>query len=213
MSTVTVTDRGRTMTITVNWSAAADVIRERGWTQRTMQADDGSVCLTGACQVAGPALGIPWACARELARRRGHGERWNDADDRTKDEVLAWLDTAEQPTEAEWEGIYGPQWEHVIALCARVDRLTKAEAIALQRARASAMASAWDSARDSALDIARDIARESAWGGAWALVVRDLISEDGFTQEHYDVLTRPWRQVIGPVHPDDAPLDGGDDRG
>ena len=36
---------------------------------------------------------------------------------------------------------------------------------------------------------------------AWALVVRDLI-----TQEHYDALTRPWRTVVGPLHPDDPDL-------
>lgn len=26
----------------------------------------------------------------------------------------------------------------------------------------------------------------------------------GFTREHYDTLTGPWRQVIGPVHPEDV---------
>ena len=41
---------------------------------------------------------------------------------------------------------------------------------------------------------------------AGALVVRDLIGQHGFTQEHYDTLTGPWRKVIGPVHPDDAVL-------
>jgi len=39
---------------------------------------------------------------------------------------------------------------------------------------------------------------------ARALVIRDLIGQHGFTQEHYDELTRQWRNVIGPLHPDDA---------
>jgi len=37
-----------------------------------------------------------------------------------------------------------------------------------------------------------------------ALCVRDLIGQHGFTQTHYDTLTRPWASTIGPVHPDDA---------
>jgi hypothetical protein len=35
------------------------------------------------------------------------------------------------------------------------------------------------------------------------LVIRHVIGQHGFTQEHYDLLTGPWRKVIGPVHPDD----------
>ena len=31
-----------------------------------------------------------------------------------------------------------------------------------------------------------------------AVLVGDLISA-----EDYDILTRPWRTVIGPIHPDD----------
>lgn len=41
-------------------------------------------------------------------------------------------------------------------------------------------------------------------GAALALVCRDSRSESGpFIVEHYEVLTRPWRAVIGAVHPDD----------
>lgn len=39
---------------------------------------------------------------------------------------------------------------------------------------------------------------KAARDAALALVVRDLISK-----EHYDLLTGPWAQVIGPAHPDD----------
>lgn len=36
-----------------------------------------------------------------------------------------------------------------------------------------------------------------------------MIGRHGFTQDHYDTLTRPWRQVIGRVHPEDAEMLGG----
>ena len=36
-----------------------------------------------------------------------------------------------------------------------------------------------------------------------ALVVRDLITTD-----QYDTLTRTWREVIGPIHPDDPDMRG-----
>jgi hypothetical protein len=63
----------------------------------------------------------------------------------------------------------------------------------------AALAAAWDSAWDSAQDAALD----AAWDAARALVVRDLIGQ--YAQDHYDLLTRPWASVIGPVHPDDKP--------
>ena len=49
----------------------------------------------------------------------------------------------------------------------------------------------------AALDDAWDAVRDAAG----ALVVRDLIATD-----HYDILTRPWREVIGPIHPDDPDI-------
>ena len=83
----------------------------------------------------------------------------------------------------------------------------------------AAREAAWDAARDAAWGAAWDAALGGARGGAWdavweatcaawdaawsavALVVRDLI-----TTEDYDTLTRPWREVIGPIHPDDPEL-------
>ena len=38
---------------------------------------------------------------------------------------------------------------------------------------------------------------------AGALAVSDLISQHGFTQAHYDLLTGPLASVSGPIHPDD----------
>lgn len=47
----------------------------------------------------------------------------------------------------------------------------------------------------------QEIARRTAL----ALLYRDRIddSSDNWTQDHYDHLTRAWREAIGPVHPDD----------
>ena len=48
------------------------------------------------------------------------------------------------------------------------------------------------------------VLRAANIAAAGVLAVRDLIGRHGFTQEHYDLLTGPWRTVIGPIHPDDA---------
>ena len=83
--------------------------------------------------------------------------------------------------------------------------------------RGTAREAAWDAAGDAVRDAVRDAAREAAWGAAWAaawaavwdavrgaaraLVVRDLIAT-----EDYNTLTRAWREVIGPIHPDDPDI-------
>ena len=63
-------------------------------------------------------------------------------------------------------------------------------------------------ARDAVEVSVRD--REAAWVAAItaeALAVRNLIDEaTEWNQEAYDLLTGPWRRVIGPIHPDDEVL-------
>jgi len=71
-------------------------------------------------------------------------------------------------------------------------------------ARAAAWAAAMDAAQAAAWTPRRAAAVDAAWDAAGALAARDLIGQHGFTQFHYDLLTGPWRTVIGPVHPDDA---------
>ena len=103
------------------------------------------------------------------------------------------------------------QGPHVVALIARARVLTAGEAERLAAARAAAWAAARDAAWAAAWAAARAAARDAAWAAAAAaardaavaLVVRDLIGQHGLTQDHYDTLTRPWRTVIGPIHPDD----------
>ena len=80
------------------------------------------------------------------------------------------------------------------------------------------LAAAWYAARYDAWHAAWYAARDAAWyagSAAWAsagkvaraaaraLVVRDLITTD-----QYDTLTRTWREVIGPIHPDDPDMRG-----
>lgn len=197
---------------------AARYIAEHGWTQGRMYAPDGSVCLTGgllkACQPGDAHLLV------QVYRFWGITEDWNDEDGRTKDEVLAVLDR--DVTEADLAATFGPQWEPIVGLVRRAAALTSDETNALAAAWASD--AAWDATWDATWDAASDVKRAAAWYAAWAvarvaawaaardtvrgtalaLVVRDLIGQHGFTQQHYDLLTTPWRQVIGPVHPDDA---------
>ena len=116
----------------------------------------------------------------------------------------------------------GPQGQYVAALLAHV---WSPEVYELRRpaawyaarnaawgaARAAARVAAWYAARTGAWAVtrtaARDVVWDAAYGAAWdaagALTVRDLLST-----EHYDILTRAWREVVGPIHPDDPDLRG-----
>jgi len=204
------------------WPAAAERV-EGHWTQG-VQRDGDRMCLVGGLESCGLAPG-EWLIARAVARHRGHGEGWNDAIGRTEADVVGWLRSADPITPGELAVVFGPQWEPVCALVLRAARLTTSEAKSMRTAWDAAWdaawAAAWDAARAAAWDAAWDAATEAAWDAAWdaaraawdaawdaarALVVRDLIGQHGFTQAHYDTLTGPWRQVIGPAHPDDAPL-------
>ena len=121
---------------------------------------------------------------------------------------------------------YGPQAAEVEALFERAKALTidevsalrSAQGVAWNAARNASRGTAWNVAWNAAWNAAVDAARDTAWNAAGnlaenaagnaarALVVRDLIGQHGFTQEHYNLLTHVWAAVIGPVHPDDAPI-------
>jgi hypothetical protein len=110
---------------------------------------------------------------------------------------------------------FGPQGEQVAALIERARCLTAAEIKRLHAAWYAARAAARYAARYAAWDAAGDAAWYAAWDAAgyaagdaagyaaWSLVARDLISTDA-----YDTLTRPWGEVIGPIHPDDDDWSG-----
>lgn len=116
----------------------------------------------------------------------------------------------------------GPQGEQVAALIERcrtltgdnLDRLYAAWVAAQDTARIAVRVAAWEAAWDAAraTNAALDTARYAAWVAAWdaaiALIVRDLIGQyPGWDQAAYDLLTGPWRDVIGPIHPDDGDSD------
>lgn len=83
--------------------------------------------------------------------------------------------------------------------------------------RKAAWDAAWGATRKAARDAARKAARDAAWeatrdaawkaarGAACALLLRDLIGQSpSWDQDAYDLLTGPWRDAIGPIHPDDG---------
>ena len=69
-------------------------------------------------------------------------------------------------------------------------------------ARDATLDEVWAATRDATLDEVWDVARSAAL----ALIARHLIGAK-FTQADYDLLTSPWRKVIGPIHPDDADVE------
>ncbi len=66
----------------------------------------------------------------------------------------------------------------------------------------AAWGAVWDAAWGAAWDAAWGAARGAAWGAAWDAALHDLIGQHGYTQEHSDLLTQPWREVIGVWNPD-----------
>ena len=204
---------------------AAGYITEHGWTQGTEEDSSGRVCLTGALRLCSPVPGDSHI-AREVFRRRGRAEGWNDEHGRTAGEVVAYL-AATEITDEELAETFGPQWREIVALVRAVSGATQQQIVDLAAAWAAAGTAAWaaawdaagtaagdavgDAAGTAAWDAAGDAAGtaawaaagDAAWGAARALTIRDLISTNGYTQAHYDLLTGPWRQVMGPLHADD----------
>ncbi len=101
---------------------------------------------------------------------------------------------------------YGPQTTQIEALLDRVCNLTDEEAKALRTlwtpTWVAARVSAWEAARAAGRIATRRVpsVTTTAWtarDAVLALVVRHLIGQHGFTQEHYDTLVAPWESVIG----------------
>ena len=151
--------------------------------------------------------------------------------DTYKRQSLAWR-VVEEASPALRFGPQGPHVAALIAragslTAGEADRLPAAWAVAWDAAWVAARSAARDAARDATWAAARvaagaaarataraaagaaarvaagAVAGAAARDAAVALVVRDLIGQHGLTQDHYDTLTRPWRTVIGPIHPDD----------
>lgn len=186
------------------------------WTRGWGTPDDSTqpTCLHGAIRFCAPVPGDA-QLIEQVGARFGFGTFANDqaADFAAVESLIrAHADISDDML----ADTFGPQWQPIVVLVRRAAILTSAEAKALDAARDAARAAtraatraAWDAARAAARDAAGaaawDAARDAAWDAARALVVRDQVG-DTFTQAHYDTLTRPWATVIGPVHPDDAPV-------
>ena len=190
------------------------------WTRGWGTPDDSTqpTCLHGAIRFCAPVPGDA-QLIEQVGARFGFGTFANDqaADFAAVESLIrAHADISDDML----ADTFGPQWQPIVVLVRRAAILTSAEAKALDAARAAAWdaarAAAWDAAWDAARaatraatraawDAARAAARDAALDAARALVVRDQVG-DTFTQAHYDTLTRPWATVIGPVHPDDAPV-------
>ena len=116
----------------------------------------------------------------------------------------------------------GPQAGQLLALFDTAERLTGDNAQKLAAARDAAWYAAWyaawgaawyaagdaaeTAARDAAWYAAGTAARDAAWyaaGAAAGAAARALVVRDCLPQEHYDILTRPWRTAVGALHPED----------
>ena len=203
------------------------------WTRGWGTPDDSTqpTCLHGAIRFCAPVPGDA-QLIEQVGARFGFGTFANDqaADFAAVESLIrAHADISDDML----ADTFGPQWQPIVVLVRRAAILTSAEAKALDAARAAAWDAALDAALDAARYAARYAARDAALDAAWdaaraaardaaraaaraaardaardaarALVVRDQVG-DTFTQAHYDTLTRPWATVIGPVHPDDAPV-------
>jgi hypothetical protein len=115
--------------------------------------------------------------------------------------------------------LFGPQGEAVVAIINAFKNLSTAQKNALYAARDDAFWNAWSVVADgradrAGLEAARGALRGrlddwhddySAYGTALAVLLRHTIGKDGFTQEHYDALAKPWVKVTGQkAHPEDV---------
>ena len=186
------------------------------WTRGWGTPDDSTqpTCLHGAIRFCAPVPGDA-QLIEQVGARFGFGTFANDqaADFAAVESLIrAHADISDDML----ADTFGPQWQPIVVLVRRAAILTSAEAKALAAAKDAALDAALDAARDAARaatraatraawDAARAAAKDAALDAARALVARDQVG-DTFTQAHYDTLTRPWATVIGPVHPDDAPV-------
>ena len=181
------------------------------WTRGWGTPDDSTqpTCLHGAIRFCAPVPGDA-QLIEQVGARFGFGTFANDqaADFAAVESLIrAHADISDDML----ADTFGPQWQPIVVLVRRAAILTSAETKARDAAWDAACAAARDAARDAVVDHLRTRAatRAATWDAARAatraLVVRDQVG-DTFTQAHYDTLTRPWATVIGPVHPDDAPV-------
>ena len=198
---------------------AIALIGEPGrWMQNQM--DDGArVCAHGAVlrQHCTPGDEHLW---RLVMRTKGLDEEWNDAAGRTSAHITVRLNMlVNHVTEADMIEAIGPNWKAVRGFTRRVAALTTAEIHGLsapgdiEEARRAAC-----HRPDNRCEVGRAVAdaaghclglgREER-GNALRLArccAEALASRGEIDQAHYDVLTRPFRDIGVTVHRDDPEL-------
>lgn len=115
--------------------------------------------------------------------------------------------------------LFGPQGEAVVAIINAFGKLTSGQKSTLYSARDAAWWSGWSVVSDgrahrAGLGAARGALCDRLVGwyvdsaaccAALAVLLRHTIGQDGFTQAHYDALTKPWVKVTGQkAHPEDV---------
>ena len=218
---------------------AADYMRQVGWVQGTEEDADGHVCLTGALRLCSPVPGDGYLAREVFRRRgraESWNDADDRTADEVIDYLASSEITDEELEDTfgpQWREIVAQVRAISGASREQLDRLAAARAAAWAAERAAAWAAerdaagaaaraaerdaagaaagaaAWAAERDAARAAAWDAAGAAAWDAARALSIRDLIGTANYTQEHYDILTAPWRNVMGPLHPDDGPLPAG----
>lgn len=132
------------------------------------------------------------------------------------DEVVALIERASRLTVDEAAALDAARVAARVAawVAARDAAVVAARVTALDAAMDAAQVATWVAARGATWVATRDAAWVAALDAAWvatldaavALVMRDLQGQHGFTQDDYNVLSCPWRTVIGPIHPDDPDI-------
>ncbi len=198
------------------------------------KSSTGPTCLHGAIRYCQPVPGDAYLI-EQVGTRYGFGVGDNDSEgswESVRAKVPADITDAmlAETFGPQWEPIVALVRRAAVLTEAEATNLTAARPAARAAARdaawdaaqEAAWAAAWDAAQEAAWAAAQEAAwaaaweaawaaaQEAAWAAAWeaarALAVRDLIGSHGFTQDHYDTLTGPWRKVISPIHPDDKDL-------
>ena len=128
------------------------------------------------------AQGAAWDAAQAAAQYAAWGAAWGVALGAARDAALG----------AAWDAA----WE-----AAQYAAQEAAWGTAQDAARNAALGAAWDAAWEAAWGAARyavwGTAQDAAWDAAREAAIVDLIGQYGYTQTHHDLLTGPWKEVIG----------------
>ena len=172
----------------LRWLPKDGIIPEGGWlVEHPAPGPDGGHNAAGYLSVATApteCTGMVWPT--RLLRVEPVGEVWTPHPYSlpNKRAAQAWWVIEERPAHE----ALGPQGRDVAALIETARGLTPDQLDAID----TAWNAARKAARVAALDIARGAVRDAVLDTVLAVLVRDLISS-----EQYDILTEPWRTVMG----------------